>query len=112
MVSDLTFSWHGGHIAALAKENDRWTVVVDDQPWRENFDMVWPPVFSDDGQAVAVKVEKDGKYSVAVNDCLWHRRCDMVWPPQFSPDGRRLLVCCLEEGVFHRRIVPVSDIIG
>jgi len=112
MVSDLTFSPDGRRIAALGKEKQKWTVAVDGQVWNNTFDMAWRPVFSPDNSVVAAKVEKNGKYTYVVNDRLWPTVCDMTWDPRFSADGKYLLLRSLEEGVFHRRVVPVADIAG
>ena len=36
----------------------------------------------------------------------------MIWDPVFSADGSRLLIRSIEEGIYKRRIVPVSTITG
>lgn len=110
MVTDLTFSLDGNHIAALGKTNGRWTVVVDGQPWQRRFDMVWQPVFSPDGKRVAVMVEREKKYAYVINDRICSKMLDAAWPPQFSPDGQRLLLRFVDQGFYHRRVVPVADL--
>jgi hypothetical protein len=74
--------------------------------------MVWKPVFSPDGAHVAAKVERGGKYTIALNDRLWPHDCDAAWDPLFSPDGARLLFRTIEEGVYCRRVIPVSEFMG
>ena len=74
--------------------------------------MAWQPVFSADSRCAAAKVEIDGKYTIAVNGHLWHEGFDMAWDPTFSPDGSRLMLRTVEQGIYKRRIVPVSTITG
>jgi len=71
--------------------------------------MAWPPVFSPDNETVAAKVETEGTYAFVVNDRLGPHACEAAWDPVFSPDGNRLLLRSIEDGVYCRRVVPVSD---
>ncbi len=66
MVSDLTFSPDGKKVAAVGKEGAKYTLVVDGFRWRNDFDMVWKPVFSPDSQHLVTKVEIKGKFTIAV----------------------------------------------
>ncbi len=77
--------------------------------WKNTFDMVWKPVFSPDGANIAAKVERSGKYTIALNDRLWAHDCEAAWDPAFSPDGTRLLFRTIEDGVYFRRVIPVSE---
>jgi hypothetical protein len=99
-------------LAALGKEGEQWRVVVDGKVWQNAGDMAWQPVFAPDGSAVAAKLEKGGRFTIAVNDRLWQQTCDMLWNPIFSADGRRLLIRSIENGIYKRRIIPVSTITG
>jgi hypothetical protein len=74
--------------------------------------MAWQPVFSPDNQYLAAKVEKKGKHTIAVNDRLWTGECDNVWDPVFSPDSRKLLLRSVENGIYYRRVIPVTDFAG
>lgn len=108
-VTDLTFSPDSRSIAAVVKDNERWGLAVQGLAWKNTFDMVWKPVYSPDGAHVAAKVESGGKYTIAMNDRLWRRDCEAVWDPTFSPDGTRLLFRTIEDGVYFRRVIPVSE---
>jgi len=112
MVADAVFSPDGNRLAALGKEGEQWTVMVDDRPWDGMYDIVWKPVFSPDSRNVAAKVEKDGKYTVAIDGKLFKRQCEAVWDPIFSPDGKKVLIRSIEHGKYTRRVVPVTDITG
>ena len=92
----------GERIAAVAAPSyGRWTVVVDDQPWRVEFDdLVVPPVFSPDGRRVAAAVRNDGRWSIAVDGAVWQGQFDMVWDPVFTPSGDRVLAKVEREGRF------------
>lgn len=39
MVMDMTFSPDGRHLAALGKQDGKWTVLVDDKAWVRRYDM-------------------------------------------------------------------------
>jgi Tol biopolymer transport system component len=112
MVSDVAFSQDGQRIAALAKDNETYRVVVDGSPWSDAWDMAWKPVFSPDGSHVAAKVEKNGRYSYTVNGRSWTSSSDAAWDPVFSPDGTHLMLRTVEGGDYIRRIAPVSTITG
>ena len=84
-------------------------VILDGKAWSHRFDMAWPPVFSPDNETVAAKVEKDGKYAFVVNDRMVPRACEAAWDPVFSTDGHRLLLRSIEDGIYYRRVVPVSE---
>ncbi|MCP4687168.1 MAG: WD40 repeat domain-containing protein, partial [Desulfobacterales bacterium] len=109
LVADLTFSPDGARAAALGKEGEAWGVVVDGSRWTNAFDMAWKPVFSPDGAHVAARVEKKGKYTIALDDRLWEKAGEAAWDPVFSPGGDKLLLRSIENGVYHRRVINVSD---
>ncbi|MBI5590071.1 MAG: WD40 repeat domain-containing protein [Deltaproteobacteria bacterium] len=111
-VTDLTFSPDSRKIAAVVKDNERWGLAVQGSAWKNTFDMVWKPVFSPDGAHVAAKVERVGKFTIALNDRLWPHDCEAAWDPWFSPDGTRLLFRTIENGVYFRRVIPVSEFGG
>ena len=35
---------------------------------------------------------------------------DELWDPLFSPDGEKLLIRCIEDGKYYRKVVPVKEI--
>ena len=125
-VLDPVFSPDGKRVAAIAKEskdpmnmgsslhsipgNDRWTIVVDGNPWEQNFDMIWNPVFSPDGSTVAAKAEIKGKYCIAVNGKAGKELFDALWSPLFSPRGDKLLVRCIKDGKYYRNVVALDEI--
>jgi hypothetical protein len=86
--------------------------VVDDNVWKNTFDMAWQPVFSPGSSEVAVKIERNGKYSIAVNDQLWDQECDAIWDPVFSPEGDKILLKTLQGDLYTRRVISIEDILG
>ena len=106
------FSSDGARVAAVVKDDNRWTVAVDGLPWEETFDMVWDPVFSPSGDTVIAKVERKGRYSIAVDGCVWKRDFEALWEPVFSPDGAKLLVRVIDDGRYYRRVVELREIMG
>jgi hypothetical protein len=112
MVADAVFSPDGRRLAASGKEGSSWTIIVDDVPWNNTYDMVWQPVFSPDSQNIGARVEKDGKYNIAINGKPFNGNCDMAWDPIFSPDSKKVLIRTIEHGNYIRRVVPVTDITG
>jgi len=99
-------------VAAVGKDNGKYTIVVDDTVWGDAYDMVWSPVFSPDSRNVAAKVEKDGCYTIVMNGRSWRRESEALWNVAFSPDGSKVLVCAVEEGKYYRRVMPITEITG
>jgi hypothetical protein len=89
-------------VAAVAATGyGRWTLVVDDQPWRATFsDMVLPPVWSPDGRRVAAVVKDQGRWGMAVDGKVWPDWYDMVWDPVFSPDSKLVAAKVEKNGRF------------
>lgn len=87
--------WHqrvspdGERVAAVAATGyGKWTVVVDDKPWKKTFsDMVLAPIFSPNGDRIAAIVKDDNRWGIAQDGTPWPSMFDMVWDPVFSPDG-------------------------
>jgi predicted Rdx family selenoprotein len=111
LVTEAVFSPDGEKIAALAKTGDQWKIVVEGRVWSNSFQMAWQPVFSPDSEHVAAKVETKGKYTIVVDDRLWERKCESLWDPVFSPDGQKILIRSIEDGVYYRRVLPLSDLV-
>ena len=110
-LTDMVFSPDGTRLAAVAKDNDCWTMLVDDSRWQLDFSRLWPAVFSPDSRHVAAKVEKDGYYTVAIDGRLWSRQCEQLWSPVFSPEGDKVLLRSIEGGNYFRRVLPVTEIL-
>lgn len=111
MLTDLVFSPDGRRIAALAKDDDQWTVLVDDKRWKNRFDRIWPQVFSPDSRHIMAKVQKNSYYTIAIDDHCWINGCDMLWPPSFNPEGDKVLIRSVENGVYYRRVLPLADLL-
>jgi Tol biopolymer transport system component len=112
MVSDPRFSPDGQRLAAVAKNEGVYTILTDDKLWSQRGEMVFPPLFSPDSSHLAARLDCGDGYTMVVNDRLWNRRFQWLWDPVFSPDSKKILIRSVEEGVYHRRVVRVSEIIG
>ncbi|MFH1132416.1 MAG: WD40 repeat domain-containing protein [Pseudomonadota bacterium] len=101
-VWNLRLSPDGKRVAAVvAPAFGRWTVCVDDKPWKISFsDAVLAPVFSSDGQRVAAAVRDEGSWSVAVDGKRWSMLFDMVWNPVFNPNGNMVAAKVQQDGKF------------
>ena len=58
------FSPDGQRIAALAKDDETFRVVVDGSPWSDRWDMAWKPVFSPDETSLYFLSERSGSFNV------------------------------------------------
>ncbi|MGD9219489.1 MAG: WD40 repeat domain-containing protein, partial [Desulfobacterales bacterium] len=111
MVTDAVFSPDGKRVAAAAKNDGHWHIVVDGVVWQNAFDRVWQPVFSPTGEMIAAKIERNGKYSVAVNDRIWDQAVDVIWDPIFSPESDKMMLRTLKDGIYTRKILSVEEIL-
>ena len=104
------FGPKGSRVAAVLKDNGRWSMAVDGEAWDRDFDMVWDPVFSPDGQTVAAKVEFDGRRAIAIDGRVGTQHFDDVGCPTFSPDGSKLLVRARDGDQIVRWVTPVGSL--
>ncbi len=87
--------------AVVAPEFGRWTLAIDDQPWKSRWsDLVETPVFSPDGARLATVVKSDNRWSIAVDDQTWNETFDMIYEPLFSPSGHRVATRADRDGRF------------
>jgi hypothetical protein len=92
----------GRHIAAVvAPTFGKWTIAVDDAPWKRTYgDCVLEPFFSDDGKHVAAIVKEQNRWTIAVDGIPWNETFEMVWNPVFSPDGLKVAAKVERKGKF------------
>ncbi|MFA7165854.1 MAG: WD40 repeat domain-containing protein, partial [Desulfoplanes sp.] len=110
VVTDLVLSPQGARAAALGKDdNEQWTVMVDDTPWKGRYVMAWPPVFSPDGEHVAVKVERQGAYTFVLDGKEMGEGFEHAWAPVFSPDGTKLMLRYIRDNAYCRRVVEIEN---
>jgi predicted Rdx family selenoprotein len=96
------FNRDGSRLAAMVSPKwGRWTVAVDDKPWRTTYgDLVDDLTVSDDGSRVAVLGKENEKWHVCVDDTPWSGVYDMAYKPVFSPDASHAAVKVEKGGVF------------
>jgi len=102
------FSADSRRIAAVVKENNKWTIAVDGEPWSEEFDMIWDPVFSPDGRFVAAKASRGKDFFLVINGKVVSLGCENASVPVFSANGAKILYNSFELGRCYRRVVPVE----
>lgn len=96
------FSRDGSRLAAMVSPKwGRWTVSVDDKPWRTTYgDLVDDLTVSGDGSRVAVLGKENEKWHVCVDDTPWSGVYDMAYKPVFSPDASHAAAKVEKGGVF------------
>jgi Tol biopolymer transport system component len=109
-VLSPVFSPDGRKVAAVVKDNNKWTVAVDGSTWSDTFDNVWDPMFNAGGDTVIAKAEKNGTFFIVVDGKIGKRKYESLWNPVFSPDGEKLLIRCIDKGKYYRRIIPLTEI--
>ena len=70
------------------------------------------PVGKTSNRNLAARVEKNGRYTIAVNDRLWSHECEAVWDPEFSEDSSKILIRSIEDGIYYRRVLPLTELTG
>jgi hypothetical protein len=110
MVQRPVFSPNGRRVAAVVRDDERWSIAVDGKAWPGTFDMVWDPVFSPDGRRVIAKVERARKLSLAMDGLVWSEGWDQLWDPVFSPQGDKVLVRGTRAGSYYRQVLDVSSV--
>ncbi len=110
MVFNPIFSPDGSRVATIAKHNNKYLVVVDDDVWPVSFENAWDPVFSPQGDKVALRAEKNGKFVFVVNGKVGKTGYEWLWDPIFSPDGSKILVRGVENGKYVRRVFSIDEI--
>jgi len=86
--ASLTFSSSSDHLAYVARDEDKYVMVLDGR-LGPRYDLIGPPVFSPDGAHLAYAA-RQGKRWLVVNDGKPGPLLDYAWGPVFSTDGLRL----------------------
>ena len=60
------FSPDNEHVAAVCEDNGKYTVLLDGNPYQEDFSLAWDPVFSPDGKRLLIRGFKDNKFTRTV----------------------------------------------
>jgi hypothetical protein len=110
MVQEPFFSPDSARVAAIVKDNNRWTIGVDGKAWPVDFDMIWNPVFTPDSQHVLARAEQSGKFMIVRDGTVGSRRFDMLWDPVISDDSQKVLLRYVLEGKYTREVVPIGEV--
>lgn len=112
MLTDLTVSPDGRRAAAVGKNDAaKYIIMADDSIWNGSFEMAWKPVASPDSKHIAVKVERPGrKYTLMCDGKVHGKDYDELWDPVFSPSGDAVMLRVIENGIYSRIVLPVSEI--
>jgi hypothetical protein len=99
--------WHqvfdetGTTLAAVAAPSyGRFTVAVNDRPWKSSFSVVTDLAVSPDGRRIGALGKEDDRWAVIVDDRPWPGLYDMAYPIAISPDGAHAAVRAERNGRF------------
>ncbi len=62
-----------GRLTALTSSLGVWTLIVDQEPWPEEYEYIWEPIFSAVQSRIAAAIKQDGQYAMAVDGQDWPR---------------------------------------
>ena len=109
MIPSFCFSPDGEHIAAVVKNDNKYSIALDGKAWQESFDMIWDPVFSPCGKYILTKAEKNGRFVLVCNGRAFGRSFDNLWDPVFDTGGDKILIKYIENGEFCREVISLSE---
>lgn len=73
--------------AVIRKEDESFTLRVNDDEWPESFEKAWLPRFAPDGRLTAL-VMADDEWTLAVDGEPWEERFDFIWGTMFGKGGQ------------------------
>ena len=111
MISEIFYSDDGSALVAILKDEDTWTLAVNQKKWALGADKVFNPCISPDGSVVAVVIERQGQYFLAVNNQIVSTGYDFMAAPVISPDNTKILQKALKDGVYQRLVISTDKIL-
>jgi hypothetical protein len=103
-------------IAYAAKRDNKWMIVIGNEPSTVSYDDVGLPVFSEDGAHLTYSAKHAGKWTVVVDGEERGPQFDEISHRMFSPDGRRVAYAGRRGGkwmvVLDGKEGPLFDILG
>jgi hypothetical protein len=85
-IQGTMFSTALDRAASIGKKGEAWVAVIDGQAGEE-FDQVFPPMFSVDGRRVAYTAQRGDRW-IAIVDGVKSEEFPEILPPVFSLDGK------------------------
>lgn len=73
--------------AIVRREDESFTLRVNNDTWTESFEKAWLPRFSPDGRLTAL-VMNDDEWTLAVDGVPWESRFDFIWGTLFGNGGQ------------------------
>ncbi len=64
-----------------------------------------------DGSHVVAIAERDGVFFIVLDGKIGKDTFDMLWEPVFSPDGDKILIRCIKNGRYYRKILTIGEIL-
>lgn len=76
-----------GRFTAIVKQDEMWTLAVDDAVWEESYDYMWGTKFSTDGSVIATCIQGDGEYGMCVEGTAWETMFENLNHTTLAADG-------------------------
>lgn len=78
----------GERLAAIIRRDDEsFSLRVNDEEWEESFEKVWLPRYAPDGRLTAL-VMQDDEWTLAVDGEPWEERFAFIWGTMFGKGGQ------------------------
>jgi hypothetical protein len=76
-----------------------WSVIVNGQPWKDNFVDVYGLAISNDGQKVAAEYRNSiCEYGIVVDENRWNEKFGCTWEPVFNPNKSDEITAPVRQG--------------
>ncbi|MDL2216458.1 hypothetical protein LJB81_01835 [Desulfovibrio sp. OttesenSCG-928-M14] len=73
--------------AIIRREDESFSLRVNDEEWEESFEKAWLPGFAPDGRMTAL-VMQDDEWTLAVDGEAWEERFAFIWGTMFGAGGQ------------------------
>lgn len=74
-------------VAIVRREDESFTMRVNDEEWEEGHEKIWQPRFAPDGRLTCLVMDDD-EWTVAVDGTAWEERFGFIWGTQFGSGGQ------------------------
>ncbi len=78
--------------AVCVCQDEEWSLVVDGQPWSNQFDFIWNLNTSKDGSHIGIAFQRDMEYGMAVDNQAWEEGYENITGMTLSQTGKTAAV--------------------